>query len=73
MVDQSAENGLPADPMRRGWQRDDVRAVIGGSQAHVVPLVAATSVVVLDVLRQDRAQMPFADDEHPVSALSADV
>jgi hypothetical protein len=43
LVDQSAENGLPADPVRRGWQRDDVRAVIGGAQAHVVPLVAATS------------------------------
>jgi hypothetical protein len=35
-------------------------------------LVAAAGVVMLDVLGQDRVQMPFAGDEHPVSALGAD-
>jgi hypothetical protein len=41
----------------------------GGSQAHVVPLVAAAGVVIPDVLGPGRVQMPFAGDEHTVSAL----
>ncbi len=44
----------------------------GARKAHVVPLVAATSVVVPDVLRQGRVQVSFAHDEHPVGAFRAD-
>ncbi len=37
----------------RGLGRDDVRTVIGGAQAHVVPLVAAAGVVMLGGGRSD--------------------
>jgi len=56
----------------RGWRRDDLWAVVGGAQAHVMLLVAAAGVVMLDVLRQDRMQLPFAHDEHPAGALGAE-
>jgi len=72
LVDESAEDGTAADLVWRGWQRDDVRAVGGGAQVHVVPLVAAAGVVVLDVRRQDRVQVSFAGDEHPVGAFGAE-
>jgi hypothetical protein len=42
--------------------QDDVRVVIGGTQAHVVRRVAAAGVVVVDVLGQDRARMPLTGD-----------
>jgi hypothetical protein len=71
-VDQSAEHGLSADLVWRGWERDVVRAVVGGAQVHVVSLVAAAGVVVPDVLGQDRVQVSFAGDEHPVGAFGAD-
>lgn len=37
-----------------------------------MPLVAAAGVVVLGVFGQHRVQVPFAGDEHPVSAFGAE-
>jgi len=44
------------------------RASSGARRAHAPALVAAASVAVADVLGQDRAQVLFVDDEHPVGA-----
>lgn len=65
-VSTSETRGLPVDPVCRGWEWDDVRAVIGSAQAHVVPLV-----VVPDVLRQGRVRVSFAlDKEDRVTSAS---
>jgi len=49
-VDQSAEDAFGADPIDLERERDHVRIVIRGAQAHSLALMAAASVVVRDVL-----------------------
>ena len=49
----------------------DVGIVVGCAQAHVVALVGAAGVVVVDVFAEDRAQVTFSGDEQPVGAFGS--
>jgi hypothetical protein len=53
------------------WCRggDYAGSVVGGARAESVSLVAASVVVVVDVLGHDDACVSFAGNEHPVCAL----
>lgn len=54
-----------------GWSghRDLVYRILWGAQCHVVALVRAAGVVVLDVFGQHHAQVVLPDDEDPVAGL----
>ena len=70
LVDQPCKPGVALDPGGRDGGGDDVWIVVRCAQFHALALVAAAGVVMADVVGQDRAQVPLADDEHLVGALS---
>jgi hypothetical protein len=70
-VDQPAEELSSADLMRRCREWDYVGCVVRSAEVKSVSLVAASGVVMLDVLGHYDATVPFAGDEHPVRLLSA--
>jgi len=64
-VDEAAEDGPALDPFlgKAG------ECVIGPGRAELAAAVGTTSVLMGLVLGQDRRQVPFAGDEHPVGDL----
>jgi hypothetical protein len=66
LADQPGEPGPALDPGGRAGEGDEVRVVVRCPQAHSLALVAAAGVVVVEVVGQDHAQVPFTGDEHPV-------
>ena len=67
LVDHAAEHFAALD--RQVKRRAGLAVVVGWSL--LVGLVRAVPVVMGGVLAQDRAQVPFAVDEHPVGALGS--
>ena len=64
-ADEAAEDG-PALDSFLGEVGD---RVIGPGRAELAAAMGSTSVVMARVLGQDRPQMPFAEDQHPVGDL----
>jgi hypothetical protein len=62
LVDEAAEDGPPLD-LLPGEVRD---WVIGPRRAELTAAMGPPPVVMALVLGQDRPQMPFAEDQHPV-------
>jgi predicted ATPase len=68
LVDEAAKDRLALDPLV-GEVRE---RVVGPRWAELTAAMRAPSVVVALVLGQDRPQMPFAEDQHPVGDLRPD-
>ena len=68
LVDETAENGSPLDPLP-GEVGD---GVVGPGRAELAAAMGSPPVVMGLVFGQDRPQMPLAEDEHPVSDLGPD-
>jgi hypothetical protein len=67
LVDHAAEDLAPLD-----WQvQRQAGLVVVVGRSLLAGLVRAMPVVMAAVLSQDRAQVPFAVDEHPVGALAS--
>jgi hypothetical protein len=67
LVDHAAEHLPP--PNRRVRRNVDLVVLVGWSL--LAGLVRPVPVVMAGVLAQDRSQVPFAVDEHPVGALGS--
>ena len=68
LVEQAAERVSPENPdicARSRWTRTP------GGRALLQGPVRPVRVVVIDVLAENEAEMPFARDQHPVQALAA--
>ncbi len=72
LVDESAEDLAAPYPRRREVGDRGGAAVIVVGWPEVPGPVRAMLVIVRDVLAQDSAQVPLAQDEHPVGAFGAD-